>query len=185
MASRRYISLLAIICVGAVLTFILPTRGQEDQKDTSSLEGKQAPDFSLKTLDGKDFKLSALQGDVVVLDFWATWCPPCRKSLPHLQAVSTNDVYAKNGLKVFAVNAKEDEDKVKGFLKENKYTFTVPMDGEGKAMQQYMVRGIPTTVIVGRTGKVSKVFIGYGGDESAKQIDEAVEAALKEAKPAV
>jgi thiol-disulfide isomerase/thioredoxin len=155
----------------------------QEKADTMSLEGKDAPDMVLKTLDGKDFKLSELKGNVVVLDFWATWCPPCRKSLPHIQAISQDKDLAAKGLKVFAVNAREDAAKVTKFLKDNKYSFVVPMDAAGKTMQTYLVRGIPTTVIVGADGKIAKVFIGFG-DNSAKAMDEAIKGALAQAKPA-
>ncbi len=147
----------------------------------ASLEGKVAPDFSLKTIDDKPVKLSEMKGSVVVIDFWATWCPPCRKSLPHLQKVSADKAMADQGLVVWAVNAREAKDKVQQFLTDNKYTFIVPMDAEGAAMKDYLVRGIPTTVIVGRDGTVKKVFVGFG-EGSEGPMDEAVAAALKEAK---
>src|SRR5271156_5222659 len=91
--------------------------------EPTDLKGKTAPDFSLKTLDGKDVKLSDQKGSVVMVDFWATWCPPCRASLPHVQKVSADAALAQKGLKVFAVNDKEDADTVKKFLTDNKYTF--------------------------------------------------------------
>jgi thiol-disulfide isomerase/thioredoxin len=142
------------------------------------LEGKASPDFSLKTLDGKNVTLSEMKGKVVVVDFWATWCPPCRKSLPHLQKMSADKELADKGLVVWAVNAREKSDVVQKFLTDNKYTFAVPMD-LGKTMTQYKIAGIPTTVIVGRDGKVRKVFVGFG-DGSEGPMDEAVKAALAE-----
>lgn len=149
-----------------------------------SLTGKEAPDFSLKTVDDKDVKLSSMKGSVVVLDFWATWCPPCRKSLPHIQKLSEDSDLAREGLKVLAVNDREGKDKIEPFLKDNKYTFTVPMDTEGKVMGDYKVTGIPATVVIGRDGTVKAAFVGFSGDESVKQVDEAVKAALKEKAPA-
>jgi thiol-disulfide isomerase/thioredoxin len=145
--------------------------------EPTDLKGKPAPDFSLKTLDGKDVKLSDQKGSVVMVDFWATWCPPCRASLPHVQKVSADEALAKKGLKVFAVNDKEDADTVKKFLTDNKYTFTVPMDVDQTALQAYSVSGIPTTIIVGRDGKVADAFVGFG-DDSAQQIDAAIDKAL-------
>ena len=148
-------------------------------KSPEELQGKPAPDFSLDTLDGKKIKLSELKKNVVVLDFWATWCPPCRKSLPHVEEVSKKKDLADKGLRVLAVNAQEDKAKVEKFMKDNNFTFTVPMDKDGKVMQDYGIRGIPTTIVVSRGGKVHKVFVGFG-DDSPKELDKAIDEALKE-----
>lgn len=171
MLSRIMLASVAVLA----FTFFVTSARSADQ-DTTSLEGKAAPDFSLTTLDGKGVKLSDLKGKVVVLDFWATWCPPCRKSLPHLQKVSADKALADKGLVVWAVNAREAKEKVQKYMDDNKLTFTVPMD-PGKTMGEYKVQGIPTTVIVGRDGNIKNVFVGFG-DGSEKPIDDAVDAAL-------
>ena len=147
--------------------------------DPTELEGKPAPGFSLETLDGKPIQLSDLKKNVVVLDFWATWCPPCRKSLPHIEELSKKKDLADKGLKVLAVNAHEDKDKVEKFMKDGNYSFTVPMDKDGAVMKDYGIKGIPTTVVVSRGGKVHKVFVGFG-DDSPKELDKAIEEAMKE-----
>ncbi len=152
--------------------------------DTNDLQGKPAPDFALKTLDGKDAKLSDEKGNVVVVDFWATWCPPCRKSLPHLNKIASDKSLAEKGLKVMAVDAQEKADVVQNFVSENKFTFNVPMDADGATMKDYKVQGIPTTVVVGRDGMIKNVFIGFVGEKSVKALDAAIESALKEPKPA-
>jgi len=181
MNTRRWMLGLAVVALGIMFGQMAQAGG--DKKDsTMALQGKAAPDFTLKTLDGKEVKLSDQKGSVVLMDFWATWCPPCRKSLPHVQEMSADKELAAKGLKVWAVNAHEQADKVSNFTKENNYSFQVPMDAEGATMKDYKVQGIPTTVIVGRDGNVKKVFIGYG-EESAKQIDKAVKEALAEPAP--
>ncbi|HEX8916424.1 MAG TPA: TlpA disulfide reductase family protein [Humisphaera sp.] len=144
-----------------------------------SIEGKPAPAIELDRADGKKFSLAAEKGNVVVLDFWATWCPPCRKSLPHIEAISADAKLAEKGLRVYAVNLREDKGKIDPFLKDNKYSFAVPMDVAGKAAAAYGVAGIPTTVIVGRDGKVKNVFVGFG-EGSEKRLDDAIAAALAE-----
>ncbi len=145
--------------------------------DTMELSGQPAPEIALKTLAGKEVKLSDQKGKVVMVDMWATWCPPCRASLPHVQEVATNKALAEKGLVVWAVNQRENPAKVKAFLAKNKYDFTVLMDAHGQAARAYGVRGIPTTVIIGRDGKVANVFIGFG-QGSAQAIDAALEKAL-------
>ena len=152
--------------------------------DTRSLEGKKAPDFALTTIDGQDIKLAEQKGNVVVLDFWATWCGPCKMAMPHLQELANNTELAQKGLKVYAVNLKEDEGKVKPFLEETKYTFTIPMDRDGKVAQSYKVQGIPTQVVIGRDGMIKKVFVGFDPNEGGKRLDQAVEQALRAKAPA-
>jgi cytochrome c biogenesis protein CcmG/thiol:disulfide interchange protein DsbE len=141
--------------------------------------GKSAPDFSLGTVDGATATLANERGKVVLLDFFATWCPPCRESLPHLQAASQNESWGSRGLVVWAINSSESNEVVSDFLASNRYTFTTLMDSEGIVAWGYGVSGIPMTVIIGRDGRVSETFTGYGGD-SGKMIDEAVEKALAE-----
>jgi len=148
--------------------------------DTKELKGKPAPDFTLKTANDKVVTLSKLTGNVVVVDFWATWCPPCRASLPHLQALSADKEKYDNGLRVLAVNAREGKDKIEPFMLKNKYTFAVPMDADGKAMGEYGVKGIPTTVVIGRDGVVRAVFIGFNPQDAGKAVENAVDAALRE-----
>jgi thiol-disulfide isomerase/thioredoxin len=148
--------------------------------DPRSLQGKDAPAFSLKTLDGKDVKLADLKGSVVVVDFWATWCPPCRASLPHIQKLADDKELAAKGLKVLVVNVREDKPTIQPFMQKNHYTFTVPLDSDGNILQHYLVTGIPTTFVIGKDGKVKAAFVGYDESEGGKDVDQAVEAALKE-----
>lgn len=153
--------------------------GWVQQQDTRTLRGKKAPDLTLQMLDGETFTLSELRGQVVVLDYWATWCPPCRESLPHFNKLARDESLAARGLRVFAINAREEADKVRAFVEQNNYGFRVPLDPEGKFGQLYRVRGIPTTVIVGRDGMIKDVFIGFGPG-SAERIDRAIENALRQ-----
>ncbi len=155
-----------------------PQGAHEDTSATagSPLVGKPAPDFKLDALAGGQTSLSDLKGSVVVVDFWATWCPPCRASMPHL-----NKMYEENkasGAKVFAINCKEDKKDVKDFVDQHKLTVPILLCTSDELMQAYQVSGIPLTVIIGKDGKVAKTFEGYGGDATAKQIDKEVAAQL-------
>lgn len=156
--------------------------GGEKNGDTMTLEGKAAPDFTFTTFDKKEVTLSKEKGNVVLLDYWATWCPPCREGLPHINELANDKDLAAKGLKVWAINSKENDAKVGPFLKDKNLTMTVPMDTKGEFGKNYLVRGIPTTVVVGRDGTIKKVFIGFG-EGQGEQIRQAVETALKEDAP--
>jgi peroxiredoxin len=140
-----------------------------------ALQGKPAPEFVLPALEGKDVDLKDLKGSVVVLDFWATWCGPCVQSLPHLDKLYQDR--KDKGLKVFALNQEEEKAKVQEFVTSKKLTIPVLLDVKGDAGEKYKVSGIPQTVVVGKDGKVKKVFIGFGpGSEDllAKAVDAAM-----------
>jgi len=150
---------------------------QAEREDTTSLKGQEAPNFTLTDMEGNEVSLSSLRGKVVFLDFWATWCPPCRNSLPHTQALSQHEKAKSGDLMVLAVNAREELDTVKKFMQDNNYSFRVLMDKEGAVLNAYKVQGIPTFVLIDREGKIAWVQVGFGpGNE--KQMEEAVQHAL-------
>lgn len=138
----------------------------------TDLAGKKASDFSLKDMLGRPRKLSAYRGKVVMLDFWATWCGPCRIEMPTVQKLSRE--YRLKGLVTFAVNVGETPAKVKPFLAKNGYTMPVLLDSDSAVSGLYQASAIPTLVIIGKTGNVVAYFTGVR-DEAT------VRAALKKA----
>jgi thiol-disulfide isomerase/thioredoxin len=145
----------------------------DDEGAAAALKGKPAPAFALKDLDGKDVKLADLKGSVVVLDFWATWCPPCRAGLPILDKVAA--ARKDKGLKVYAVNLEEDKDAVAAFKKETKLGLNVLLDSTGETGKAYGANAIPETVIIGKDGTVKKVMVGLHDQATLeKEIDEAL-----------
>ncbi len=129
--------------------------------------GKPAPDFTLKSIDGKDVSLKGLKGKIVILDFWATWCGPCRKGLPTLMEVAKER--ARDGVVLWAVDLDEPKSKVDNFLKKKGWNLPVLLDTKGKVSQKYGVGGIPHTVIIDPNGMVHSVEIGFGGAEATKK----------------
>jgi peroxiredoxin len=148
--------------------------GGAEEAAVAALVGKPAPDFTLKGMDGKDVSLSDLKGHVVILDFWATWCGPCRASLPHLDKIYAD--HKADGVKAFAVDQREDKATVQKFVEQTKLGMPVLFDEEGQVGDKYGVSGIPQTVVIGKDGNVKKATIGSGQDEVIRK---AVEEALK------
>ncbi|AEF80121.1 TlpA disulfide reductase family protein [Leadbettera azotonutricia] len=109
-------------------------------------------EFSLPLLDGKEQKLSALKGKVVFLNFWATWCGPCRVEMPSMENLYQR--FKNQGLEILAVNCQEKNAEVLSFMKSNKFTFPATLDTSGSVSSRYGVRAIPTTCIIDRDGKI-------------------------------
>lgn len=127
-------------------------------------EGKPAPDFTLKSLTGSNLKLSEMTGNVVLINFWASWCGPCREEMPLLNAL--HNKYAPLGFSVLGVNVEENADAARGFLKGFPVDFPVLLDNSNQVSKQYQVIAMPTTVVVDRDGKIRFLHQGYkSGDE--------------------
>jgi peroxiredoxin len=120
---------------------------------------QQAPDFSLDDLQGKPIKLSQYRGKIVFLNFWATWCPPCRIEMPAFQSAN-NRFKEDDKAVILAVNIQENNKKVKAFIEENKYGFDVVLDLDGEVAGQYKIHSIPTTYIIDQDGIIRDIAIG-------------------------
>ncbi|NQT33107.1 MAG: TlpA family protein disulfide reductase [Candidatus Omnitrophica bacterium] len=123
-----------------------------------------APDFTLKDLEGNPFSLSNVKGKVVILDFWATWCPPCRMEIPHFQALSTE--YKDKGLVVIGIALDDGGAAVVGpFAKSNGVTYPILIGNQQVAAAYGGIRGIPTTFIIDRKGRIVEKYVGYRDKE--------------------
>ena len=120
--------------------------------------GMQAEDFSLIDLEGKSQSLSQYRGKIVLVNFWATWCKPCKLEMPAMQA--SFDKLRDKGFVVLAINELEDDAKVREFIKQYGYTFPVLMDRDNKVANQFGVFGIPVTVFVDEKGVVQEYIRG-------------------------
>ncbi len=123
-----------------------------------------APNFTLKSMSGKNLKLSEMTGNVVLINFWASWCGPCREEMPLLNALHKK--YAPLGFTVLGVNVEEQLDGARGFLSNVPVDFPILLDNKNKVSKQYKVIAMPTTVVVDRDGNMRYLHEGYKpGDE--------------------
>lgn len=138
------------------------------------LLGEEAPEVKLPLLgDAGELDLAAHEGkDVVILDFWATWCGPCREGLPILSQVS--EEYKDKGVVFYAVNLQETDDEIQTFLKDSGLPLTVAKDADGSAAGEFGVSGIPHSVVIGKNGIVQSVHIGFNpelGSRLRRELD--------------
>ncbi|MBE7552608.1 MAG: redoxin domain-containing protein [Anaerolineales bacterium] len=120
--------------------------------------GQPAPDFSLPALNGETVRLSDLKGQVVLVNLWATWCPPCKAEMPTIDAFYR--AHQEAGFTALMANVQEDWGTVRAFIEMNGFTFPVLLDSQGELMRRYGVRGLPTTFIVDRSGQVRHIQTG-------------------------
>ncbi|UCE90150.1 MAG: TlpA family protein disulfide reductase [Pseudomonadota bacterium] len=118
-----------------------------------------APDFTLKSASGKNLRLNDYRGQVVMVNFWATWCAPCRKELPHLNKLYQK--YQDQGFTLLGVNIDSESAEAKRMAKELKIAFPVLFDTKQETSKLYKLKAMPSTVLVDRSGKVISYHLGY------------------------
>ena len=138
---------------------------------------KSAPDIEVATRDGA-VKLSSFRGQVVYLDFWASWCIPCRKSFPWMQQIQQK--YRDLGLQVIAVNLDKDRKLADIFLNNFEVDFTIGFDPVGDSARAYKLQGMPSSYLIGRDGKLYASHIGFREKDTAK-LERAIKTLLKQA----
>lgn len=127
--------------------------------------GDTAPNFKLPRLERSgDIQLKSYRGKVVYVDFWASWCGPCRQSLPELNLLRKK--YRQQGFEVIAINLDEEKEEAMAFLKEFPVAYPTARDEEGTTPDQYGVQGMPTGYLIDRKGKVSLVHEGFKKTDS-------------------
>lgn len=142
--------------------------------------GSPMPAYQAQTFDGKSFDLATERGEVVLLNLWATWCPPCRGEIPDLQKM--HDRYSGQGFKVIGVSLDDSgTDTVKKFVADHKMTYPVLLDPEGKLANIFQTSVVPTSVLIDRYGKI--VWKQFGQiDPNDAEMQKALTTALAEKK---
>lgn len=145
----------------------------------SPREGFLAPDFTLQRLEGDSMTLSELSGKVVVLNFWASWCPPCRAEMPALQRVYQDE--RERGLEILAVNTTYQDSEIEmiDFRDRNNLSFPILIERTGEVARQYQIRAMPTTFFIDRQGVIRSVILG--GPISEVTLQTKIEELLREA----
>jgi peroxiredoxin len=140
-----------------VFTFFITT--------VNSADSRPAPDFTLKSSAGTNVRLSEQRGQVVMLNFWASWCGPCRQEMPLLDGISKK--YSKMGFVLYGINVEQDNTDAKKMLKDLGTQFTILFDPESKLSSLYNVDAMPTSIMIDKKGKIRHVDRGYKpGDEN-------------------
>jgi len=145
------------VWIGLTAAFAGPTTGGEIRAPQS---GFAAPDFTLFTQEGQAYSLSELRGNAVLVNFWASWCGPCRAEMPAMQRIY--DQYKDKGFVVLAVNA-TNQDSVRNalaFAEEHQLTFPILLDPTGAVSQMYQLRALPSSFFIRPDGVIEEVVIG-------------------------
>jgi peroxiredoxin len=121
--------------------------------------GETAPDFTLKSMSGQNFNLTEQRGNIILINFWASWCGPCRQEMPVLQELQ--DKYQDLGVQVWGINVEQENQAGRDFLANLDLSFSIFFDETNKLSEAYNVEAMPTTVIVDRDGIVRYVYRGF------------------------
>jgi len=158
--------------LGAFATDGLAFGGGPREQPAAIDSGSQAPDFTLETLDGETVTLSDYRGKVVFLNFWASWCPPCRAEMPSMERL--NEVFDGRDFVMRAINVEQDPASVHHFLEQDPPAFTVLLDPDQKAQRLYQVYRFPESFLIDKQGVVLERFVGgrnWSSVDFMKQLD--------------
>jgi peroxiredoxin len=158
---RRILYALILIAGLAWIGISADRSGVTSQGGASAPQaGFLAPDFTLKTPQGESYSLSDLKGQAIIVNIWATWCPPCRAEMPTLQKLQNE--YGSQGLLVLAVNSTIQDEPlaIAPFVKEYRLSFPILLDETGDVTRAYDVRALPSSYFITREGRINEVVIG-------------------------
>jgi cytochrome c biogenesis protein CcmG/thiol:disulfide interchange protein DsbE len=166
-SSRRFLWISISLLAFAAIFFILRDGHSAEESSLSARSSPgdiapQAPEFRLQSINGRAISLTDFRGKVVILDFWATWCPPCRREIPDFIALQSQ--YEARGLQIVGI-ALDEPDKVKGFAQSAGMNYPVLLGDDDIAKLYGGISGIPTTFLIDRSGKVAGRYEGFTSKE--------------------
>lgn len=163
-----------LVAAAVTLTYVIwPTSGAiriDPVGPAIVQQGEAAPNFILPSMEGVPFSLDQQRGQVVIVNMWATWCPPCKAEMPMLDAFHA--AHAEKGVLVLAVNNEETPETVRAFISEAGFTFPVLFDQYGQIQDSYGVQGLPTTFVIDRNGLIQYIHLGEITEERLLEVIE-------------
>ena len=161
----RRLKIVNLLLLGLSAGWILLTASISPPREMTNMRapraGFSAPDFSVTTLQGETISLEQFRGKIVLVNFWASWCPPCRTEMPALQSIA--EKYSAQPVAILAVNAAYQDNlaDIQEFINNLSATFLIPLDDDGEVSRLFLVSALPTTFFIDREGIIRKVV--YGG----------------------
>lgn len=178
--TTRLLVLAALAIVVSLIIWLLPSAQAQNSKQdmAAAIEqstlmkvGDVAPDFTVEMLDGTQLSFADLKGKVVLVNFWATWCPPCREELKHVQK-DIVDRFAGQDFAFVAISRGEARAKVEAFVKDHGYKFPIALDPQQATYKLFASNYIPRNFLIGRDGKIAFYGVGYDTEEFKHLISE-------------
>ncbi|MDX2505640.1 MAG: TlpA disulfide reductase family protein [Gammaproteobacteria bacterium] len=151
-----------------------------EQSLTALPDPQDAPEFTLQDMEGVSHQLSDYKGKPVIINFWATWCPPCRAEMPSMERAWSK--IKEQGIAMLAVNVGEDEDTIFTFLGDYPANFTILLDSSGETAEQWPVKGLPTTFVLSPDGKIAYRAIGGREWDDEKLLEQIRQLKVNKAK---